>query len=250
MRIVTPAPLSVVAVAAGAGPHRGVADEKEHGVVALPRTACHGTGGLREVERVGSIVNHAFVLCERSLWHLRASRPGHPRALFEQNRVQEHVLKHCGRLDFRPLYRSSPEFSVEFASEIESHLGRLVVAYVLRGYRCAVDGIFKESMETVFSRYGADIETQLAVVFGAQQHLLPPVAEEISGNRRVGLGAVVACRPLEGDQILHEPGLGVELVDVVAVKQFAGEVSVPPYSEILRCGLDGYGVTAEVAHAS
>ena len=79
----------------------------------------------------------------------------------------------------------------EFGAEVETDVGGLVVAHVLHDEAVAIDGFREEGVETVLGGDGRDVEAQVAVVLGACQHLLAPVAQHIGAEGGVGLGAVV-----------------------------------------------------------
>ena len=79
----------------------------------------------------------------------------------------------------------------ELCTEVKSCIRGLVVAYILHDERVAVYGFCEERVEAVFSRDGGDVETQVAVVLRARQHLFAPVAKDICTKGWIGLGAVV-----------------------------------------------------------
>ena len=65
--------------------------------------------------------------------------------------------ENCNRLLFRTLFLKSvsSECTFQIRSEVESGLGRLVVAYILGGYADTVHRVFEECVETVFRGNGA-----------------------------------------------------------------------------------------------
>ena len=105
-------------------------------------------------------------------------------------------------------------------------------------------------METVFRGDRGDVQAELLVVGRTQQHFLAPVAEEVAGDGRVGLGSVVALGAFELPEDFNLLGLDVEFLHVGAVQQFAAEVSVPPHGEVDGVRLLADHLAGVVAHAA
>ena len=136
--------------------------------------------------------------------------------------------------------------ALELGAEVEADVGGLVVAYVLHDDIVAIDGIGEKGVEAVGRGQGADVEAQMAVVGGAGEHFLAPVAKDVGTEGGVALGASSAvsenwhyqrefCHiPLcEACRVIY--GEGQVFADGLVVEQFAQEVAVPPDAEV-----DGY----------
>ena len=190
-------------------------------------------------------VGRAVRIAERTL------RDGlHPLAA-DDHGIQQYIRQQVLRLlDLDPLDGGAAELAVQLLAEVESGLGRLVVADILRSDARAVHGILQEGVETVVRRDGGDVQAQLLAVRGAEQHFFAPVAVEVAGDGRVGLAAVVDLGALEFLNDFHCLGLRIELLHVGAVHEFAAQVTVPPHGEVDGVRLRADDIALVVAHAA
>jgi hypothetical protein len=100
-------------------------------------------------------------------------------------------------------------------------MGRLVVGRVLPGHRLAVLGIVHPGVHAVIGGVIGREDHQALIVGVAPNGLFTPVAEDIRGQTRIGLGAVVAGRPevIRGQEPVRP--VAVPLVDDGVVQYLA-----------------------------
>ena len=122
----------------------------------------------------------------------------------------------------------------EIGAEVESGLRRLVVAYVLRRKRNAVDWILQECPETIRRRNVTHVEPQFRVVLRIPQYdLLAPVSENVARKARAVLRAVVRPPPLEFARHETTPLRDRIAANDVAAKPAARHIARPPHQERL-----------------
>src|SRR6478752_9484695 len=116
------------------------------------------------------------------------------------------------------------------AADGEARVRGLVVSGVLPGQRGPVHGVVQQCGDPGAGLVRRGVDPQGRVVAGRPHDLLVPVAEQVAGDRRGGLGAVVGVDRGPGQQ--SGVGRRAVLVDVGAVEEFTGGVAVPPGQEV------------------
>src|SRR5690606_37884039 len=104
-------------------------------------------------------------------------------------------------------------------ADVEARVGRLVVGDVLPGDRRAVLGIVHQGVDAALGEVGRGVDPQRRVVRLAPDDLFAPVAEQIRGEGRGRLGAVVRGALAAGQQgapaVLRDRGAVLELPGLV-----------------------------------